>query len=552
GISSTKNAPPPAPLINMLTSTLSLIAAGLLASGATVGPQTGVSQATGQSSTDTYRDFIRENSLRCGTPPLDQALADILLSPSDCAYGSTNPTSEYEASYTFEIPVVVHVIQNSGGTGFLSAAQVQSQIDILNEDFGAIPSSNGSNGFNTMISFKLADTDPSGNATTGITYSTNTTWFNDGGSYWTTLAWDTNNYLNIYTNSASGYLGYVPDLPQGGIVGSSSDRVVCLWSAFGRNSAGGAPYNQGRTATHELGHYLGLWHTFDGGCAAVSNCYTNGDRICDTNAESGPIFGCPGNPTSCSTPDPKTNYMDYSDDLCMEEFTSEQSRRMRCTLEFWRPSLADVGGQDPVADFSATPLTGDAPLAVNFSDLSAGTAVSGWSWSFGDGNSSTSQNPSHVYSVPGTYDVSLTVTGSAGNDSEVKSDLIIVTVDSNASATKRLGSNTNPDIFDSVTLPVLGTNWVSTVNGGSVGASGLTFVFGFAGPVQLPTAFGELLVDPTSSNLLLNTSFITGGTATHTEPVPADNALLGLAVFTQVFMNQSSQLTNAIDLVLGN
>ena len=531
----------------MLTTTLSLLTVGMLSA-----PEPTAQQVTNsnQSFADAYRAFVQENGLRCGTPPQDPNFQEP-LNPSDCAYTSTTIKSQYDPTYIFEIPVVVHVIQNSSGTGFLSTSDVQSQIDILNEDFRALPGTNGSNGVDSMIQFRLATEDEFGNPTTGITYSTNTTWFNDGGSYWTSLAWDTNRFMNIYTNSASGFLGYVPDLPQGGIVGSDSDRIVCLWSAFGRNSAGGPPYNQGRTATHEVGHYLGLYHTFDGGCASTSGCYSNGDTICDTNPESSPRFGCPSNPVSCGNSDPYTNYMDYTDDLCMEDFTEEQVNRMRCTLEFWRPNLADVIGADPVADFSATPLTGDAPLAVSFSDLSVGTNVNAWSWDFGDGNSSTAQNPTHVYTVPGTYDVTLTASGDAGSDIEGKGDYIVVTVNSDASATDRNGSGTNPDIFDWVTLPVLGTNWVSTIDAGSIGASGISFVFGFGAPTQLPTAFGELLIDPTAALFLSNVSFVVGGTATHTEPVPNDTSLLGVAVYTQGFLNGIGQLTNAIDLVLG-
>jgi len=536
----------------MLSASLSLLALGLAPGATPAPPVPGPQQQDPQTLADAYRDHVRDNGLRCGTPPRDPAFdGDRGLNPSDCAYGSTNPTAQYGATFVFEIPVVVHVIQTTSGTGFLSQAQVQSQIDILNEDFQALPGTNGENGFDTGIRFRLADEDPDGNPTNGITYSTNNTWYNDGGQYWNSLAWDTNRYLNIYTNNASGFLGYVPDLPQGGIVGSNADRVVCLWSAFGRDSAGGPPYDQGRTATHELGHYLGLWHTFQGGCAPASSCNSNGDTICDTNAEQSPRFGCPGNPVSCGTADPKTNYMDYTDDLCMEDFTEEQSRRMRCTLEFWRPDLAEVIGQDPVADFSAAPLTGDAPLSVDFTDLSEGTNLTSWAWDFGDGGSSTAQDPTYVYSVPGTYTVALTATGDNGSDVEVKSDLIVVTVNSDASATNRNDSGVNPDIFDSVTLPVLGTDWVSTIDAGAVGATGLTFVFGYGSPTQVLTPFGELLIDPTSAFFLSNISFVASGTSTHTEAVPNDNALLGLAVFTQGFLNAQNRLTNAIDLVLG-
>jgi hypothetical protein len=221
----------------------------------------------------TWADYVASPyfqmwGLRCGAPEnrlpqniLDQPFAP----PNDCGYGTTNPQSEYDPTFILDIPVVVHVIERTNGTGHIPESRVRSQIDILNEDFQAIAGSNGANGNNGLIQFHLATVDPDGNATTGITYDVNNTWYNDSGSYWDSLAWDTHNYLNIYTNEANGRMGYVPDIPQGGIVGSNSDRVVILHSVFGNNGPIGPPYNKGRTTTHEVGHYLGLHHTFEGG-----------------------------------------------------------------------------------------------------------------------------------------------------------------------------------------------------------------------------------------------------------------------------------------------
>ncbi len=292
----------------------------------------------------TWEEYLHSNAfqaygLRCGLPPQDiSAAGDV---PGDCSLSSTTIKSQYNATGpTYQIPVVVHIIMNTSGQGAISDALVQSQIDILNEDFQAIAGTNGGNGTFSNFQFYLADRDPAGNPTNGITRSTNNTWFNDGGAYYNTLAWDTNRYLNFYTNQAGGALGYVPNLPQGGIVGSNVDRVVILWSTFGLNAPFGPPYNKGRTATHELGHYFGLYHPFQGACAPASNCYNNGDLICDTLPDQTSHFGCPLNANTCGDPDPITNYMEYTDDLCMEEFTPEQVNRMRCTIENWRPNLS--------------------------------------------------------------------------------------------------------------------------------------------------------------------------------------------------------------------
>jgi hypothetical protein len=291
----------------------------------------------------TSSSYFAENGKRCGKPAtvIDYSRAP---DPSDCTFSLTNPTSDYDTVDIYEIPIVVHIIQHTNGDGVISDAMVNSQMDVLNEDFLALAGTPGAPGYNVGIQFVLADTDPSGQPTTGITRDTNDTWFNDGGSYWNTLAWDTANYMNVYTNSASGNLGYVPDLPQGGIAGSNADRVVVLWSSFGRNAPIGPPFDQGRTLTHEVGHYLGLEHTFSGGCASGSppGCYTSGDLICDTNSEQSSASGCPGGQTSCGSLDPIDNYMDYSDDTCMEVFTNEQSHRMRCSLLGYRADLYSI------------------------------------------------------------------------------------------------------------------------------------------------------------------------------------------------------------------
>lgn len=317
-------------------------------------------------------DYFRSRGLRCGTAPLDPNFLDP-QNPADCSYNSTNPTDDYDPSVQrYRIPVVFHVIRRSNGTtGHIPESQINNQIDVLNEDFLAIPGSNGAPGTDIQIEFYLATTDPDGQPTTGITYSNNDTWYNDSGQYYNTLAWDPHRYLNIYTNTASGALGYVPFLPQNGSPGSKADRVVVLWSTVGKNAPYGPPYNQGRTVTHEVGHYLGLFHTFDGGCG-TSSCYTTADRICDTERESQPAFGCPTSRSTCNDPDPVRNYMDYSDDLCMNNFTPEQARRMRCTLENYRPLLWEDGA---LLQLSAGPLNWGQNASFTAEGAAAGETV---------------------------------------------------------------------------------------------------------------------------------------------------------------------------------
>jgi hypothetical protein len=280
--------------------------------------------------------------IRCATPERDLRL--LLYGPSpeggsgaDCSDVSTNPDPSYDSGPVYQVPVWVHVIMDSSCTqGVVSDELITSQIEILNEDFRALAGTPGENGTDVQVGFVLV----------GATRSCDSTWFNDSGNYFNTLARDPVHYLNIYTNEAGGALGYVPFLPAdagGTFVGQNFDRVVIYWPSMGRNSPF-PPYDQGRTATHEVGHYLGLEHPFSGGCGTTDppGCYSTGDLICDTNPDASPHFDCPVGAVSCGgLVSPIENYMEYSDDTCMTQFTLEQSRRNRCTVAYWRPGIQD-------------------------------------------------------------------------------------------------------------------------------------------------------------------------------------------------------------------
>ena len=215
----------------------------------------------------------------------------------------------------------------------------------------------------------------------------------------------------------------------------------------------------------------------------------------------------------------------------------------------WMTEICDA---DPLPAFSARgATTGTSPLVVDFQDESTGSGLSTWLWDFGDGRASTQASPTHAFTKVGTYDVTLTVTGADGTCALTQEALVVVD-SAFAQASTRNGSGTNPDVLQSLSLPVLGTTWAARVDATSIGANGLVFLVGYEfGFVGFPTPFGELLLDVTSLQLALDIQVLIGGISDHAIPVPGDLALSGCSVALQALLNGSGQLTNAVDLVLG-
>jgi hypothetical protein len=253
------------------------------------------------------------------------------------------------------IPVVVHIVYRTTAQN-ISDAQVQSQIQVLNEDFRRLnadavntPSLFQSVAADAEIQFCLATRDPLGNPTNGITrtqttktsfsvYTDDVKYSSQGGKD----AWPTDQYLNIWVcNLGGNVLGYA-QFPNGGP--AATDGVVIDYRYFGRGGSAQAPYNKGRTATHEVGHWLNLRHIW--GDAQCGDDYVN-----DTPVQQGPNYGCPTFPKpSCgNTSDMFMNYMDYTDDACMNLFTQGQKTRMRAVLapNGFRASLTSSLGCSP-------------------------------------------------------------------------------------------------------------------------------------------------------------------------------------------------------------
>jgi len=254
--------------------------------------------------------------LVCGTRDLDPDTADAVEEYTRRVLARSGDTF---LTASHNIPVYIHRIHASNGSGgVVTSQQVSDQMNILNSAFGG-----------SSFSFTLV----------AITDTNNSTWFTAGPS--TTAERDMkqalrqggSNALNIYTtNMGGGLLGWAT-FPSSYASRPKMDGVVLLYSSLPGGSA--APYNLGDTATHEVGHWMGLYHTFQGGCQK------NNDYVSDTPAERSPAFGCPIGRDSCTGVrnyglDPIQNFMDYTDDSCMDEFSAGQVARMNAQWTAYR------------------------------------------------------------------------------------------------------------------------------------------------------------------------------------------------------------------------
>lgn len=252
---------------------------------------------------------------RCGTRQLSDS--EIVALEKSVNRGKKGKTTDV-------IPVWVHVINRGAGfdNGDVPDSMIRDQIRVLNESF------NGrTGGANSGFAFDLE----------GVTRTTNVTWFSQ--------FFDTNveleaktalrrggpGTLNLYLVDASPYLGwaYFPSILNSEF--ANLDGVVVDF----RSVPGGpfAIYSEGDTGTHEVGHWLALYHTFDGHCGA------KGDYVADTPAEQSPAFNCPIGRDSCPGAaglDPITNFMDYTQDSCMYEFSAGQVERMQAAWAAFR------------------------------------------------------------------------------------------------------------------------------------------------------------------------------------------------------------------------
>lgn len=249
------------------------------------------------------------HGVRCGTRPVSREESADVQHTLD-AFRALRPPPGGSTT----IPVVFHVIHD-GTEGNVPDSMVNAQLDVLNQGFAG-----------TGYSFSMQ----------AINRVENRRWFTgcySNQKFKRELAVDPTNTLNFYTCKPKGnILGYAY-LPWSFDEANYHHGVVVLYSSL---PGGGAfPYDEGDTGTHEVGHYLGLLHTFERGCQSP------GDEVADTPFEASPAFGCPTGRDTCASAglDPITNFMDYTDDACMFEFSGGQDTRMQEIVNTYKPGL---------------------------------------------------------------------------------------------------------------------------------------------------------------------------------------------------------------------
>ena len=305
------------------------------------------------------------------------------------AYVAAHQNNLPHTNAVITIPVVFHVVYNNAAQN-ISAVQCQAQVDQLNLDYARLntdasntPSAFAAVAANIGVQFCLAVRDPNGNTTTGIerrqttvtSFSTNNNvkYYSTGGMD----AWPSESYLNIWTCYFSGTLLGYAQFPGGN---AATDGIAIMFSTVGSmlQPSSAASYNIGRTATHEVGHWLDLYHIWgDDGSAC-----TGTDYVADTPNQGANTWGCPAFPhtDACSTSSPGImfmNYMDYSDDYCVNMFTEGQSARMNAVLAPGgdRETLLSSLGCQPVILPPCTGVTAGVVSASNDTLCSGENAI---------------------------------------------------------------------------------------------------------------------------------------------------------------------------------
>ncbi len=361
-------------------------------------------QTTKRCGTDKYSALISQRfpQVEANRIAMEQEYYNAVTSPQE---KSTSSGAKYV------IPVVVHVIHrpqdaNPGTVSNVSDERIAQQIAILNQDYRNFGGSNfSSDAVDTQIEFQLAKKDPDGNCTDGVNripsvLSIDHLWQNvtEDSALKAIIHWPNDRYLNLYvihnTDVSDAVFGYATFPWNTGTSRLDSiDGVVIVYDAFGLSNNGEIAL--GRTGTHEVGHWLGLLHTFQGSCFN-NNCLTDNDKVCDTPPllTSTPLsLACSATPNTCATDDDDItaqnpfrpagnggagdqfdmieNYMDYSSDSCMNRFTAGQLVRMESYLNgerapIWNSvNLTQTGLRGLLHDFDSVQVNVGLNARVN-------------------------------------------------------------------------------------------------------------------------------------------------------------------------------------------
>lgn len=398
------------------------------------------------------------------------------------------------AAVVVTIPVVVHVVYNNS-TQNISDAQINSQIAILNQDFrklnadiSSVPAPFTSLAADCEIQFCLAQRDPQGNATNGITRTSTThgPFSSQGNDVKYAVsgghdAWNADNYLNIWvcalSNSLLGYAQFPGDNPE-------TDGVVVGYNYFGNVGAAQSPYNKGRTATHEIGHYFNLFHIWGNQAADSPDC-SDDDEVTDTPQQKASNGGCPnypltsGNGTTCSPSSSGSmfmNYMDYVNDACMYMFTNGQKTRVQAALTGPRASLISSNGCQPVSSGTLCDTVWNVPATATLNNFSIfNTAQQTWGYVGGHNSYLDIAKAEKISNFPSNYKVKGLIIGFAKMSAANASSSFSVKVYGNGTGGAPGSVLGTLNSTYSSNLPIVADNQYS--------------YFEFASPITVPTTF---------------------------------------------------------------